>query len=230
MDEGWTRFILEQFAFPYTTMMDEPFKRGNLESQFDVIIFPDDSTAAIVGDWTEERPGRPLPPYPPEYRSGIGEEGVEAVKAFVEAGGTLVALGNASEFAIEKLGLPIRNVTAGMAPKEFFCPGSTLKAKFATDHPMAYGMPSEGWIFFWNTPVFEVAASHYNDRYKTIVRYPLEDILQSGRLIGEGHLSKKAAMIEAQYGQGRVILIGFRTQHRSQTHGTFKLLFNALMN
>jgi hypothetical protein len=183
-----------------------------------------------VGNWTEERPGRPLPPYPPEYRSGIGQEGVEAVKTFVEEGGTLITLGGASEFAIEKLGLPIRNVTEGMAPKEFYCPGSTLKATFANEYPLAYGMPSEGLIFFWDSPAFEVAESHYNDRYETVVRYPQKDMLQSGRLIGEEHLAKKAAMIEAKVGQGRVVLIGFRTQHRGQTHGTFKLLFNALVN
>jgi hypothetical protein len=230
MDEGWTRFVLEQFEFPYTTMMDEPFKRGGLKSQFDVIILPSDTTAAIIGDLTEERPGRPVPPYPPEYRSGIGQEGVEAIKTFVEEGGTLITLGDASEFAIEKLGLAIRNVAKGKEPKEFYCPGSTLKAKFANEHPLAYGMPTEGLLFFWNSPVFQVTSSHYNDRYKAVVRYPQEDILQSGRLIGEGLLSKKAAMIEAQYGQGKVVLIGFRTQHRSQTHGTFKLLFNALMN
>ena len=55
------------------------------------------------------------------------------------------------------------------------------------------------------------------------------DLLQSGWLIGEEHIARKAGMVVARHGKGRVVLIGFRTQNRAQTHGTFKLLFNALL-
>jgi hypothetical protein len=234
MDEGWTRFILEQFAFPYTTLKDEDFKNDALEERFDVVILPNDATVLIVGEGVEDwfkknRPGRPVPAFPPEYRSGIGEEGVEALKSFVEKGGTLVTLGGATAFAIEKFGLNVRNVVENVDRNEFFCPGSTLKVKFDNSHPLAYGMPSEGLVLHWNSPAFEIIPSRFNDRYKTIVRYADRDILQSGWLIGEQYLSGKAGMIEAQYGEGQVVLIGFRTQNRGQTHGTFKLLFNALL-
>jgi len=37
------------------------------------------------------------------------------------------------------------------------------------------------------------------------------------------------AMVSVLMGTDRVVLIGFRTQHRAQTHGTFKLLFNTLL-
>ena len=90
-------------------------------------------------------------------------------------------------------------------------------------------MPSDGLVLFWENSAFEVTPSRHNDRYETLVRYIDRDILQSGWLIGEKHLANKAAMVSAKLGDGKVVLIGFRTQHRAQTHGTFKLLFNALL-
>ena len=56
------------------------------------------------------------------------------------------------------------------------------------------------------------------------------DILQSGWLLGEDMIAEKAAMVSVGHGEGKVVLIGFRAQHRAQTHGTFKLVLNALMN
>jgi len=233
MDEGWTRWLLEQFGFPYTTLMDAEIKKGGLNGKYDVIILPDDATAMITGERAGvsggER-GRPVDSTPPEYRSGIGNEGVAGLKAFVEKGGTLVTLGQACGFAIEKLGLSVRNVVANISSKEFWCPGSTLRVKFDNANPFAYGMPAEGLVVYLSgNPAFEISPTSYNERYETIVLYADRDLLQSGWLIGEENLTKKAGMVSAKYGEGKVVLIGFRTQHRAQTHGTFKLLFNALI-
>jgi hypothetical protein len=228
MDEGWTRFLLEQFSFPYTSLMDAEIKKGDLIKNYDVIILPDDSTGMITGEIPARYRSR-MSLYPPQYRSGISKVGVEALKAFVENGGTLVTLGGASNFAIEQLALNIRNVVANTSSKEFFCPGSTLKVTFDNNHSLAYGMPSEGLVLFWGSPVFEIMPGQHDELYKTVVRYIDRDILRSGWLIGEEHLSNKAAMVSVEYGKGQVVLIGFRTQHRCQTHGTFKLLFNVWM-
>ncbi len=231
MDEGWTRLLLEQFSFPYKTLMDAEIKKGDLNAEYDVVILPDDSTARITGERPERSDRRERPPetYPAEYRSGIGNEGVESLKTFVQKGGTLIALGGATDFAIDKLGLPIRNVVANKPAKEFFCPGSTLRARFDDSHPLAYGMPSEGLVLFLYSPAFEIIPNPFNERYEVIASYMDRDILQSGWLVGEENLANRAAMISAKCGEGRAILIGFRTQHRAQTHGTFKLLFNALV-
>jgi len=229
IDEGWTRFLLEQFAFPYTSLMDAEIKAGNLEESYDVIVLPHDSTAMITGEKEPPRPGRPPQVYPPEYMTGIGEDGTEALESFVDNGGTLVALGGATDFAIEKFGLNVRNVLENVSSKEFYCPGSTLKVRFDNDDPLAYGMPDEGLVLFWSNAAFEITPSRGNDRYRTPVRYVDRDILKSGWLIGEKHLSKKDAMVSAGVGKGHVVLIGFRTQHRAQTHGTFKLLFNTML-
>jgi hypothetical protein len=235
-DEGWTRLLLEQFSFPYTTVKDADVKKGGLNERFDVIILPEDSVATITGERPAaggpggERRGRPEEATPPEYRSGIGGDGVQALKSFVEKGGTLVTLGAASNFAIEKLGLPIRNVVAGKAPKDFFCPGSTLKVRIDAGHPLAYGMPKDGLaVYLSGNPAFEILPNSFNERYESVVQYPDRDLLQSGWLIGEAALANKSAMISARYGEGRAVLIGFRAQHRAQTHGTYKLLFNALL-
>ena len=228
MDEGWTRLTLEMFEFGYTSLRDDTIKKGNLRADYDVIILPHDRTGTLMGE-PETRPGRPAPAYPPKYRSGLGDEGVEALKTFVDEGGTLVALGEATSFAIEKLDLSVRNVVDELSSKEFFCPGSTVKVAFDNSHPLAYGMPSEGLVLFWASPAFQIVPSLHNERYETVVRYSDRDLLQSGWLIGEERIAKKAGMVVARHGKGRVVLIGFRTQHRTQTHGTFKLLFNALL-
>jgi len=242
IDEGWTRWLLEQFGFPYTSLMDAEIKKaekGGLNEKYDLIILPDDSTATITGERSaapggrggrSEMFGRLEETYPPEYRSGIGNEGVNALKAFVQKGGALVTLGGAGSFAIEKLGLSVRNVVASQSSKEFWCPGSTLKVKFDNAHPLAYGMPAEGLaLYLSGNPAFEIVPSQHNERYEVVVRYADRDLLQSGWLVGEQTLAKKAAMVAAGYGSGRVILFGLRPQHRAQTHATFKLLFNALI-
>jgi hypothetical protein len=236
MDEGWTRLVLENFGFPYKTVMDEEVKKGNLRENYDVFILPNDSTPMIVGGeelekwWKENSPWGPPPEYPPEYRSGIGEEGVEALKKFVEEGGTLITLGEASDFAIEKLGLNVKSVLKGLKPKEFYCPGSTIRTKINTCEPLAYGMPEEALVLFWNSLAFEVQTHAHNERYHVIAKYLDRDLLQSGWLIGEEKLSNKVAMLYAEQGKGKAVLIGFRTQNRGQTHGTFKFLFNCLLS
>ncbi len=235
MDEGWTRWLLEQYEFPYATLMDDEIKGGDLAERYDVLILPNDPVPLITGEKVEEYfekrfKGRfPMPRYPPEYRSGIGEEGVESLKEFVEAGGRLVTLNQACQLPIERFRLPVRDVLSGLSPKDFYCPGSTLWALTDNSHPLAYGMPERALIFFWNSPAFEILPSDRNERYEVVVEYPDSDVLQSGWLIGEEHLRRKAALISASLGEGEVVLIGFRPQHRAQTHGTFKFLFNALL-
>jgi hypothetical protein len=234
MDEGWTRFLLEQFEFPYTTLMDEDIKKGNLKQEYDTIILPNDPEAMITGVdinkwWDKHYPWWPLPTFPPEYRSGIGEEGVEALKEFVEQGGTLICFDGASELAINQFKLKIKNVLEGVGPKEFFCPGSTLHANVDTYHPAAYGMPEDSLILFWNSQAFDIIPSSDNDKYEVVVSYPERDIMESGWLIGEEKIKRKSAMVIAKHGKGKIALIGFRPQHRAQTHGTYKLLFNSLL-
>ena len=229
MDEGWTRLVLEQFAFTYTSLMDAEIIKGDLGKTYDVIVLPSNDPCMITGDIPDRYKQQLGTDYPKKYLSGIKKEGVENLRAFVKNGGTLVALAESTEFAIDTFKLRVENVIDNVPRTGFFCPGSTLKANFANNDPLAYGMPEEGLVLFRSSPAFRIKGGRNNDQYKTIVRYADKNILQSGWLIGEKQIAKKAGMVEARVGKGRVILIGFRTQHRCQSHGTFKLLFNTII-
>ncbi len=234
IDMGWTRLVLEQFSFQYTLLKDNDIIDGDL-TQFDVIILPHDSKEMITGGdqlkqwWKEERPGWPLTVYPPEYESGLGEEGKDKLVEWVKEGGTLFTIGGATEYAIDALNLPITNVVKDLGFKEFHCPGSTLQVMFENTHPAAYGMPEEGLALFWGSPAFKVNPGPNNHLYEVIAVYPESDILESGWLIGEEKIANMMAAINAGVDDGNVVLMGPRVQHRCQTHGTFKLLFNSLL-
>jgi zinc carboxypeptidase len=264
IDEGWTRWVLEHFSFPSVPVLDAEIKKGDLNNTFDVIIFPDDSAATIVGESEPpssaaasggrggrggrggaeagggggaEGPGGRggggfgLIPTPPEYRTGIGANGVTNLREFVEKGGTLVTLGGASNFAIERFGLSVRNAVAGKSTKEFWCPGSTLKIKVDNTNPIAFGMPEDALaVYLMGNPAFILAPTAHNERYEIVTRYADRDLLQSGWLVGEGALARTGGVVVAHMGSGKIVLIGFRTQHRAQTYGTFKFLFNSLMD
>lgn len=230
MDEGWTRLLLEKFEFPYTTLMDKELKAGELNKKYDVIILPDDNLARMTGEGLEGSSYNRPDGFPPEYRSGFGQQGVNALKDFVEKGGVLLTFGQAGELPIEKFKLPIRNVVKGLPGKEFWSPGSTLKMNFDNTNPLAYGMPGSGFgLFTGGNDVYEVVPSDRNHAIERIITYPKRDILQSGWLLGEEVIAEKAAMVSVGMGQGKVVMIGFRPQHRVQTHGTFKLVFNSLV-
>jgi len=233
-DEGWTRLCLEQHCFPYTTLMDEDILGGDL-SRYDAIILPHDPPAMITGgdelqEWAKEnRPDYPLPEYPTEYQSGLGDEGKEKLKAWVEQGGTLICLGEAGIYAIETLDLKAADTLKGLDTKEFHCPGSTVHIQVDTYNPAAYGLEEDALALFWGSPAYKILPSPDNHRYQVVASYPDTDILESGWLIGEEHLANKVAVLRAEVGEGAALLLGPRVQHRCQTNGTFKLLFNSLL-
>jgi hypothetical protein len=165
---------------------------------------------------------------PPEFREGLSENDYRAIDKFIRRGGTLILLDQASELAWKKFGVPARDLTDGLEETDYFCPGSNLWAKFNTSHPLAYGMPDRALVLNRNSPVFMVDPSQLNEKISAPVTYSERNLLKSGWLIGENYLVSKPIVLDAEYGDGQIILIGFRAQHRAQTHGTFKILFNAL--
>lgn len=218
MDEGWTRYVFDTFNVPYESLHDADVRRGNLRAKYDVIILPSERTRDIVEG---NRPGS----YPAELTGGITEAGVENLRRFVEEGGTLICFDAATGFAIKRFNLPLRNVLEGSKSSVFYCPGSILGLDVDTTHPIARGMPRDVNAYFINSSAFEVIDPQ---RVRVIARYSTDNLLRSGWLLGEDKLKGKVALAEVPMGRGRVILFGFRPQHRAQTWGTFPFIFNAI--
>jgi hypothetical protein len=222
LDEGWTRYVFEQQEHVnYTSIEDKEVRTGNLRAKYDAIIIPDQSPRAILNGY---RAGS----MPTELTGGLGAEGVKSLREFVEQGGTLITLNQASDFAIESLNLPVRDITEGLKQTEYYAPGSILRTEIDTSHPIAKGMPRESIAWVEDSPVFEFDARDA-DRVHVIARYPIDhDPLLSGWLLGGRKLWGKSALLEVTLGKGRVYLFGFRPQYRAQSLATYPLLFNAI--
>ena len=231
IDEGWTRWILEQHEFRFASITDADVRAGNLRAAYDVIVLPSASPERLVG-------GHPEGAVPPPYAGGLGDTGVAALKAFVEAGGTLVCLDQAGDLAIEAFSLPVRNV-ARAENSRLFCPGSILRLELDASQPLAFGMTPHTAAFFAFSSAYEATASGSTGGHtgpgdspatRTIARYAARDLLLSGWLEGEDVIAGRSAIAEVGVGAGRVVLLGFRVQHRGQSLATFRLLFNALLS
>ncbi|MEE4450620.1 M14 metallopeptidase family protein [Novosphingobium resinovorum] len=233
IDEGWTRFLFESYAYPYSSVMDAEIKAGNLRKKYDVIVLPDDAVSAmtgVLGKGEKPSPWDSLEGVPAQYVSGFGDAGSKALDEFVKAGGRLVTFGRAGALPIEKFDLPVKDVLAGIPSKQFWSPGSTLKINVDTASPYAMGMPKDALaIFTAGNQAYEVEPSIHNDAVTVIASYVDRNVLRSGWLLGEDKIASKAAMVSVKHGAGEVVLIGFRPQHRDQAHGTYKLLFDSLI-
>ena len=221
MDEGWTNWLLQDFEFPFQSLFNKDVRETDLTESYDVIIIPSDGTSRIVDGQGGES-------IPPEFRGGIGQEGVNNIREFVRKGGTLITLNGAWDFAQTTFNLPLRNTLEEVPNTEFYCPGSTLNITVDTDNPLGYGMAANAYAVFRSSPALRVSAGSFQDNIFVAARYHKENLLQSGWLIGEEYLSNKPAVIEFKIEKGKVIVLAFPAQHRAQTHGTFKFLFNAI--
>lgn len=242
MDEGFTRWLLDNYEFPYENVYDADIKAGNLRERFNVILFPSRPNARPMTSYAElgvhegvvqesmtilkgHAPGT----VPPEYVGGITELGADNLRRFVDEGGTLVCLGTSCLFAIEQFHLPVKDAVLGMETKDFYCSGSLVRIESDVNHPVAHGMEESCAGFFWNNSVFDIMPVPEGVKPPTIItRYAKDGLFMSGWLIGEKHMRGKAAIVEVPYGKGKIILHGFRVKFRGWPHSTFKLFFNSL--
>jgi murein tripeptide amidase MpaA len=214
-DEGWTRWLLEEFGFKYASLENKEIQAGGLRQHFDVIVFPDANSGSMEYGY---KPGS----MPPEFTGGLESKGADALREFASAGGTLIFLNRASDYAIGHLGVAARNVVHGVSNSEYYSPGSLLNARLDLHRPLAAGLPEDLAIWSEQSPAWDTDES-------APVRYPDSNLLASGWLLGEKYLARKAALVDARLGAGHVILFGMRPQYRAQSYQTFKLFFNALL-
>lgn len=232
MDEGWTRFLLERYGFPPVMLDNAAMRSGKLASKFDVVVIPDVEKEVLATGKPKREEGdlRYFAEPRPEYVGGLGKEGAAALREFVESGGTLVALASASEYAIDELQLPVRNVLARVRPDEFLSPGALVRVDVDTSHPVTFGLPATVPAFLDSPLAFQTTIPGAEMTRRVLASYPTEarDVLVAGWIRGEEKLARNAAAVALTYGKGKIVLIGFRAQHRAQTHATFPFLFNAL--
>lgn len=215
MDEGWTRWVLEQYEFPLHSLTNREVLAGNLNRKFDVIIIPDMRPSGI-------KKGISAGLIPVPYSGGWGEKGIANIKNFVRKGGTLITVNSSCMLPIEEFNLGIKNVVQGLKRDQFFVPGSILRVLNKPNHPLCYGFENRGEILFRRSPVFAVQQG------LAPVKYPLDNPLLSGWITGPKHLLNRSAVAEVPLGKGKIILFAFPVAYRGQAHQTFRYLFNAI--
>ncbi len=226
MDEGWMRWILEEYEFPYQTVHNDVIRKGDLNDRFDVISFASLSPQAIIEGNEEGR-------VPPEYVGGIAEAGVENLKEFVRMGGTIICNGSSCGFAVEQFGLPVSNGMRAAAEAGFYAAGSVMKMDYDTASPVAFGMAEHGIAFFSRGFLFELeepAAGTEGEvgTPRVVAHFPDETLLLSGYVEKDEAVRGKATVLEVPYGRGKVILFGFNFHNRAQSYSNFRLFFNSL--
>jgi hypothetical protein len=220
MDAGWTRWILDEYDIAYERLRDTDARGGGLRERFDAIILPDASPRRMIAGYAQGT-------MPPEYTGGLGAEGVSGLERFVREGGMLIAFNRASLLPIEEFDLPVDDVLGELERTEFYVPGSILRLELEPGHWLAAGVPSESIAWFENGLAFEASGADA-ETVAIVGRYGEDDVLLSGWITGEEHVAGHGALAVVRYGQGTVVLFGFKPQYRGQSIATYPLLFNAL--
>ena len=220
IDEGWTRWILENYGFEPKSIYNADMRSANLRSRYDVIVLPDLSTSQMMDGF---KPGV----VPGQYAGGIGQDGLNNLREFLRDGGTLVALNRTSSNLIPLLSLPIENVIEGARSDKFFCSGALLRVETERgDLPANFGLSDSPVVMFQGGPAFQTQPGFHG---AVLARYPKQtNPLESGLLLHPEAIEGKAAALEVAYGRGRILMFGFKPQFRGQSHATYKYLFNQL--
>jgi hypothetical protein len=221
MDEGWTRWVFDEYKFPYTNLHNADIQAGDLHAKFDVLVLPDQKPKEIM-EGLDYRTIRP------EYKGGLGEKGLQSIKDFLAQGGTVIALGDSTGLMIEKFPIPVRDLKKGTTREQHFAPGAVVNIEIDAANPLAHGTAPSTYGFYINSPFFQLMEGFSSQRASVVARYPNTGVIASGWLRGEELMAGRAAVVSIEMNPGKVVLFGLRPQHRGQTHATLPLLFNAI--
>ncbi len=218
MPEGWTRWLFDAAGVEYDEVRNDDIRAGSLGDRWDVILFQDQSPSSIMEGYDAEA-------MPPPYAGGIGEEGVAALRAFMEGGGRVVTIDEATDFAIDAFQLQVRDAVADLPPEDFYIPGSILRLELDPEHPISEGVPAQNVAWYWRTSrAFEVD----DPRARVVGRYGQDDPRLAGWVLGEEFVAGQPALVEVEVGEGSVLLFGFQPNFRAQTVALYPILFNSL--
>ena len=241
MPSGWNRWLFEQFEAPFEVVYPQRLDAGNLAKDFDVLVFADGTFPAPQGG--PFRAGRSFPQpkaedIPAEFRPWLGNvtdaKTLPQLAAFANEGGTLIAVGSSARLA-PALGAPVEVAVAkkdgdkltALTTKEFYLPGSVLRAKVDNRQPLAYGMPQDVDVFFDRSPTFNLKASAPG--VAKVSWFDTETPLRSGWAVGQEKLKGSTAVLDIDLGKGKLFVMGPEVTQRAQSYGTFKFLFNGLL-
>jgi hypothetical protein len=217
MPAGWQRWVLDQYDMAYDTLHDADIHSGALDD-YDVLLFQAQDANSIRNGF---RSGE----LPRQYTGGLGDQGVRAVSSFVRNGGRVIAIEAATDFVAELFDLDISNLTSGLPNTEFYIPGSILRLELDSASEINEGMRDEISAWYWRSSMaYEVD----DPRIRIVGRYGQGDPLLSGWVLGGEHIEGEAAILEADIGEGSLVLFGFQPNYRAQTVATWPLLFNAM--
>ncbi len=238
IDAGWARWILEQYEFPFARVFAQELDTGNLNAKYDALVFVAGGIPAAAGGGRGGGAGGGQPTdVPAEYQNQLGRVSVEKtlphLQSFIESGGTVIAIGTSAVNLASFLKLPVEDhlVENGqpLPRTKFYTPGSVLSAKFDTSQPLTYGMAERTDVFFDDSPVFKLAPNAATAGVSRVGWFDSKTPLRSGWSWGQQYLENGVVAIEARVGKGKVVLLGPEILQRAQPHGTFKLLFNAIL-
>jgi hypothetical protein len=245
MPSGWTRWLLEQFEFPFDVVYPPALDAGNLNSKYDVIIFVAGAIPGAGGQGGQGGQGgfgggapnrEDIPAeFHPMLGSVTAERTIPQLRAFAEQGGTIIAIGSSAANLAGHFRLPVashlaENVDGRQQPLQaakYYVPGSVLRANVDNTHPLAYGVETQVDFFYDNSPLFRLAPGAEQQGVQRVAWFEANP-LRSGWAWGEQYITGGVAAVEAAFGRGRVILFGPEVAFRAQPHGTFKFLFNGI--
>jgi len=245
MTSGWTRWLLEQFEFPFEVVFPPDLDAGNLRAKYDVLVFPSGAIPRIQAEgergFLPSRMPRPEE-VPEEFRGRLGvitvEKTLPALRQFLEEGGVVLAIGTSTALGFH-LQLPLFDPLMEKLPdgkerrlprEKYYIPGSVLRVKVDKGLPAAYGMQEDTDVYFNNSPVFGLHPAAASRGVRAVAWFDGPRPLRSGWAWGENYLDKTVAVIEAPVGQGKVFLYGPEILFRGQPHGCFKFLFNGIFS
>jgi hypothetical protein len=251
MPSGQTRWLLEQFEFPFDVVYPAAFDAGNLRQKYDVIVFVTGAIPAARPDAQAASGGRGggggggrgavnAADIPEEFRAWLGritpERTLPQLKKFLDEGGTIITIGSSTNLA-EHLGLPVKDYMVERTPtgeerplprEKFYIPGSVMQVAVNNTLPIAAGIGKKADVFFDESPVFRLEPDAGLRGVRPIAWYDSAHSLRSGWAWGQNYLQGGVAMAEADVGRGKLYLFGPEILFRAQPHGTFKFLFNGI--
>ncbi len=241
MDAGWTRYVFDQYAIPYTIVRPQEFAKTDVARLYDVVIFPSSNKDLLMSGKRKQGDDYYPSYYPPEYQAGLGEKGMQRIMEFLDLGGIILSWGESANLFMntlkipakkgepEEFRFPVKDMAPDLKKDGLYCPGSMLKLELAKGHPLTYGLPDDIGVFFRGRPVFRTSLPHFDMDRRVIGTFPEKGILVSGFCQKEEKLAGEAAMVWMRKGKGQLVLYAFQPQFRASTPASYKLLFNAIL-